>query len=561
MLANIVARASSFSTTSRPETPLSLFPRTAMLGASFVLLATNAAAQPAPRATPSPRTSGGICDVDPAACPPPSRPFAPIAPPRGGTESAPPRRRWEPVPARAIPVPVRVADAEWTRVEGALAAHATTAALEAIGRITSNPAHPHFSRAASTLATLARSLPDAADSERYFGAVGGPVIAMLPASPREASPRAAASFLAGRYAYFAGRVADAIVYLDAVPAEDPLAPRARLLAAGAHVREWQSVPAIRSLQAARAALDAAPPSAERTWQSDVAFEAEGRIQFSTAIRPDENDTPRVDEKRLSAAVLAFERVDAASPIFPDVARELAWSYYLAGDMVRAGGHARFLAGSGAHATEARLLLAAIATASCRYDEAIHLLRALDRDAAVHGKLVALGAAIDRPGDTTSGAAMLAAARRGPPPAPELSGPISRVLADPEVARSVRYLDALDTEARARAGSPLGAPIGPERERVTARISGLVAESLGRERDEMAGALAERDRLLVLVTAATRNTIAPALAATLVGPDEARARAFAPTRPFTNPFERLLPDDVRRYASGLFYTRQETRCAR
>jgi len=536
----------------------------------------------APRTTPSVapgpaqvERGGAICEIDPTACPPVnprSTPLAPAPPrptPRSGV-AAPPAPPPVPPPQPLAPA---IAEAQWQQAMAFANARLTQAAVRTLAPIAQNPLHPHHRDALARLALFARETPDGADLERWFGAATPASIATLPDAP--GSPRDAAMVLVGKHRYLAGSYEEAARALAAVDAKDPLKPRALFYESAAQTRLGRSVPAVQALQRLLAVLDAAPPSLDRAYFHDLALVSTARIYFGASVRLDENDAPTVDSSKLSAAAKYFEMVDTASPLWPDVAHELAWVFFLADDHSRADGHARFLtagAADGSHAASALVMRAVIAFSNCRYDEAEAHALALRRMAdPQHAKLAALISQTAVGGDAAF-ATLLADFRDGRTIVePAIVGFVGRVLVDHGIARRMTYLRHLDAEAAGLAqsgalsaslqGVEARAAVDIERARVMRGISSSARASLEGARDDLAAAIADAQNVLTHVLAAKRNQLDAAIAGSLVTVRESERNILKPQPVQLDPFERRLPDHVRRYPTMLFYSEVRSKCGR
>lgn len=486
-------------------------------------------------------------------------------------------------PARALPVPTpppplpapravpaAQADADFF-LGAAMAASRAAGAVAALGPIVQNPAHPRFRDAVLALALLGRELPEGADVERWFGAVSeASAPALVAATPAAAE---AVLYFVGRSRYDSWRYDEAASALAKVTRDPLLAPRAQLLLGAANVRLRRSVPAVQAMQRALASLDAAPPGADRVYLRDAAHLAIAQTFYAAAFRPNENDVLAVDSSKLSAFVKYAEMIDPSSPLWPEAAFELAWAFLLAGDHVRAGGHARALSGSpmpSARAAEARLLEANVLFANCRYDEVeAKVVPLVRRWSPVHARLSALVEATRGARREDAFFNTLASFRDGRLAIdPEVGLEVGFVLADRAVARRLAYVARLDGEA---ARPPAAAGVDPararaltlaERARAAAAASDLIRERLEAQRDALAEVLASSAEVLRLVTAARRNQLDGAIAATLTTVAESSTYGvLRPARPQLYPFARALPDDVRRYGTGWFYAPVSTKCGR
>jgi tetratricopeptide (TPR) repeat protein len=450
--------------------------------------------------------------------------------------------------------------------------HLDAGAVAVLGRIAQNPLHPRCRDAVARLSRIARALPEGADLERLFGAVTPQVVASI----AEPEVQSGAAYLLGRHRYDAGRYDEAIAALAAVADRDPNRPRALLLAGAAHVRLRRSVPAVQSFQAALAILDSAPPSYDRAYFRDLALMAMAQTYDAAALRLDENNAPTIDSSKLSAAVKSWEMLDTGSALWAEAAYEMSWAFLMAGDLSKADPLPRLLASSAmptGRAASARAMRVVIQIMNCNYDEAQRQILALR---AVVGPMFAnLGATMAstdalRREDAYFG--LLIAVRDGRAAIPaDVAAAVGRSLADRSIARRLSYLARLDAESQLLARSlpfattPGGAvartAIDAERARVVATISAATREHLEIERSEMAERLDDARRLEGAAAAAAQGHVDQNLAVSQLTQQEAERNIPRPTPPFIAPFQRGLPDDVRRYGTFLFKTSLPSKCGR
>ncbi|MEA2753686.1 MAG: hypothetical protein QOI41_7829 [Myxococcales bacterium] len=481
------------------------------------------------------------------------------------------RRRPPPLPAPTVVDPRR---GEEDFAFGASLAdfHLDAGAVAVLGRIAQNPLHPRFRDAVARLSRIARELPEGADLERLFGAVTPQVVAAI----AEPEVQSGAAYLLGRHRYDAGRYDEAVATLSAVADRDPNRARALLLAGAAQVRLERSVPAVQSFQRAVAILDQAPPSYDRAYFRDVALMAMAQTYDSAAVRMDENGQPTIDSSKLSAAVKYWEMLDTGSALWAEAAYEMSWAFLMAGSLSKADALARLLASSAlptARAASARTMRIVIQIMNCNYAEAqreILALRAAVDPLFAHLGATMAGADALRRDDAYFN--LLLAARDGRAAIPaDVAVAVSRSLADRSIARRLSYLARLDAESQLLArslpfattsgGAVARSAIDAERARVVATISAATRERLEIERSSMAESLDDARRLEGAAAAAAQGHVDRNVAESQVTQQESERNIPRPTRPFIAPFERRLPDDVRRYGTFLFQTTVPSKCGR
>lgn len=464
--------------------------------------------------------------------------IASAAPPGKAAPPPPPASAVEPVPAWPPPAAPRAVDAaragaEWNEAN-ALAPWPVSASI-AFGRIAQNPMHPSHGAAVARLGALARELGNAATLERFFTGV-------QEATLQQQAESGAVLLLAARNRYDQRLFDDAVRFAAKVDRREPEYPAAQLLASAANVQLRRGVPAVQAAQRALQWTDEAPPSRDRAWLRDVALLAIARIHGAAAVRLDENDLPVVSALHLSAAVKFYEKVEPTSALFSDAARELAWSFALAGDHVRASGLGRWLssaAASSPYAVDGDAVRAASALAYCDVETARLATRQLRaRATALQARLGALVTATTR---DDAWLALVATAREGRLE-PDVTIEIGR--ADRGLTRRLQYLARIDAEARV---APPGA-LAVERARVVAEIAAAVR---GRVTDTLANLAARLEDARRLEGAA----------ASTVDAQEAAMMNLRPRDRELDPWANRLPFTAPRYESALFQVPMRFSCAR
>lgn len=434
-------------------------------------------------------------------------------------------------------------------------------AIAAMGPIVQNPMHPSHAAAVARIGALARTLPDGAAAERWFGGVA-----------QDTALRSSAGLLFGKHRYAQGAYEEAIAALRSIDDRDPTKPAALLLAAGAHVRLGRSVPAVQCLLAAQPLLDVAPPSYERTYLKNLVLLSIARIHQTAAARIDENDAPTIDSSKISAAVKYYEQVDTGSQLWPDAALGMATIFLNAGNQPLAMPLANLLSSPAlpsSHAAEAAGIKAQIQFSTCNYDDAAKTAQASrTRAAAIRGHLGAVIAAADATGRDDAWLDVLFSARDGRPGLdPSAATEIARTLADRTTARRLALLDRIDAEAQtlarsgALASSPAPALLARERARVVGLLASGTREHVVATKAALDAAIEDADKLLVAVTAAMRNQLDAALAGGLTSLQESESLVPRPQQIEIDPFAPRLPASRPRYATRLFHQWVASKCGR
>src|SRR6185369_16826760 len=71
---------------------------------------------------------------------------------------------------------------------------------------------------------------------------------------------------------------------------------------------------------------------------DLAYLSMARTYYSASVRLAGDGYPKIDEKKLSAAVKYWNRVDVSSEYWLDALFEESWAYFMAGDYPHALGN-------------------------------------------------------------------------------------------------------------------------------------------------------------------------------------------------------------------------------
>src|SRR5205814_8011392 len=105
---------------------------------------------------------------------------------------------------------------------------------------------------------------------------------------------------------------------------------------------------------------------------DLANLSMARTFYSASIRLDQNNVPKIDDKKLNAAVRYWNQVDTGSEYWLDALFEQSWAYFMAGDFPRALGNIHTIQAPyfpGSFYPEAQILKAVIYFSNCNYEAA------------------------------------------------------------------------------------------------------------------------------------------------------------------------------------------------
>jgi hypothetical protein len=254
------------------------------------------------------------------------------------------------------------------------------AAYALFSEIADHPAHARYEETLLWLAKLATDLPEPADIVERVGRYDADRIARFDnAEQRDLFWRL--NYLLGRYDYRNGQYAEAMGLFQKVDPRSALYVRAQFFLGVSNVQARRSMPAVQAFQRIVDAVDAEDaPVEDGARMRDLAYLSMARTFYSASIGLDDRGSaPRVDQRRLSAAVKYWNRVGAGGEYWLDALFEESWAYFMAGDTSRALGNIHTIESPYfAHADypEAQVLRAVIYFTSCRYDDAIAIADAL-----------------------------------------------------------------------------------------------------------------------------------------------------------------------------------------
>src|SRR5262249_43229970 len=99
-----------------------------------------------------------------------------------------------------------------------------------------------------------------------------------------------------------------------------------------YVQLRKSVPAVKSFQRIVTSIDEGIEGVEdEARMRDLAFLSMARTYYSASVRLDDNNVPKIDANKLSAAVKYWNRVHVPLEYWPDALFEQWWPFFMAGD--------------------------------------------------------------------------------------------------------------------------------------------------------------------------------------------------------------------------------------
>jgi TolA-binding protein len=238
--------------------------------------------------------------------------------------------------------------------------------------IAEKPNHLKFSETLLWLARLATQLPEPADIVERVGKYDSSQIAQFK-NANQQNLFWQLNYLLGRYKYRARSYDEAIALFKNVERQSPYFVQARFFEGISYVQQRQSVPAVKSFQSIVDAIDEGIEGLEDEGRMrDLAQLSMARTYYSASIRLDEAGVPKVDPKKLSAAVNYWNRVDVGSEYWLDALFEQSWAYFMAGDYPHALGNIHTIDAPyfpNAFYPEADILKSVIYFTVCQYEDA------------------------------------------------------------------------------------------------------------------------------------------------------------------------------------------------
>jgi hypothetical protein len=246
------------------------------------------------------------------------------------------------------------------------------AAYAIFSEIAEKPNHLKFNETLLWLAKLATDLPEPADIVERVGRYNDEQIAKFN-NPNQRDLYWQLNYLLGRYKYRNRQYEEALRLLAKVDRQSKYYVQAKFFIGISNVQLRKSVPAVQAFQAIVGSIDEGVEGVEdEARMRDLAFLSMARTYYSASIKLDENNQPKPDETKISAAAKYWNKVDVASEYWLDALFEEAWAYFMAGDYSRALGNVHTIEAPyfpNSYYPEAQILRAVIYFFNCQYDDA------------------------------------------------------------------------------------------------------------------------------------------------------------------------------------------------
>ena len=237
--------------------------------------------------------------------------------------------------------------------------------------IAGKPSHNKFKETLLWLARLAIQLPEPADIVERVGKYDREELERFN-NPQQKNLYWQLNYLLGRYKYRARSYDEAIELFGKVDKKSPYYVQSKFFEGITHVQKRESVPAVKAFTAIIEALPDAEGVDDKARMQDLAHLSMARTYYSASVRLDDSGIPKIDPKKLSAAVKFWNRVDVASEYWLDALFEQSWAYFMAGDYPHALGNIHTIESPyfpNSFYPEAKVLNAVISFTVCQYEDA------------------------------------------------------------------------------------------------------------------------------------------------------------------------------------------------
>ncbi len=388
--------------------------------------------------------------------------------------------------------------------------------------IAEKPNHLKFNETLLWLARLATQLPEPANIVERVGKYDADQIKRFD-NPQQKNLYWQLNYLLGRYKYNARDYDAALQLFEKVDKASPFYVQAKFFSGISYVQRRQSVPAVKAFQSVVDALESGVEGVEdEARMRDLAYISMARTYYSASVRLDENNVPKIDPTKLSAAVKYWNRVNVSSEYWLDSLFEESWAYFMAGDYPHALGNIHTLESPyfpNAFYPEASIIKAIIAFTICQYDDATTIVaRMRKKYEPIKKELTAI---LDKyKGDNADEQFFdfLKKVRDGKADLkPEIKPVVENALSDRQLLRNIEYVRVLDKERdlfksqdAAFKSSDLGNDITDAldlaREVAVRKAGTLARDRYQRYLDELNEHLRDSQKILIDITAAERNKI-------------------------------------------------------
>jgi hypothetical protein len=324
------------------------------------------------------------------------------------------------------------------------------ASYDMFRQIADRPNHLKFKDTLLWLAKLATQLPEPAD---IIGAVGKYSKDQLARfnNDQQRDLFYQLNYLLGRSMYRKRDWQSAIDLFTNVKQESPYFVKSQFFMGISYVQLRKSVPAVRAFQRIVDGIDKGLEGVEdEDRMRDLANLSMARTFYSASIRLDQNNVPKIDDKKLNAAVRYWNQVDTGSEYWLDALFEQSWAYFMAGDFPRALGNIHTIQSPyfpRAFYPEADIVRAVIYFTICQYDDATSLVAKFQKKyEPIEKELKAVLKRYEGEGSEQRFYDFVLKIRDGKADlSPGITPIVENALGDRELLRNIEYVKVLDQE--------------------------------------------------------------------------------------------------------------------
>lgn len=343
------------------------------------------------------------------------------------------------------------------------------ASYDVFRKIGDKPSHLKFNETLLWLAKLATQLPEPADIIGAVGKYSKEQVAKFD-NPQQRELYFQLNYLLGRSMSRKREWQEAIDLFSNVKDVSPYFVKAQFFMGISYVQLRKSVPAVRAFQRIIAAIDKGIEGVEdEERMRDLANLSIARTFYSASIRLDQNNIPKIDDKKLNAAVRYWNLVDVGSEYWLDTLFEQSWAYFMAGDYPRALGNIHTIQSPyfpRSFYPEADIVRSVIYFTTCQYDDATTLVaRFQQRYEPVEKELKQILKRFEGEGSEQKFYEFVLKLRDGKSDlSPALVPIVENALGDRELLRNIEYVKVLDTELERFKGAPTSfrnSPVGSD----------------------------------------------------------------------------------------------------
>jgi len=400
--------------------------------------------------------------------------------------------------------------------------------------VADNPNHLRFNETLLWLSKLATQLPEPADIVERVGKYKTDAISRFN-NANQHDLYWQLNYLLGRYKYRNRQYEEAIQLFENVKKDSKYHVKAQFFQGISYVQLRRSVPAVKSFQKIVQAIDDGQEVEDPARMRDLAYLSMARTYYTASIRLDENNSPTVDDKKLSAAVKYWNKIDVGSEYWLDGLFEESWAYFMAADYPRALGNIHTLQSPyfpNSFYPESDILKAVIYFSTCQYDDATTIVAKFKtKYEPIKKQLTEVLGRYKGENQEAPFFNFLREVRSGKADlSPEIRPIVENALSDRQLLRNIEYVRVLEEEERtfqkapeAFKSSALGGDVKDAldlaKELAIRNAGNLARERYQRTLDELNENLRDSAKILIDITAAQRNKLEQTIQAGQISKEE------------------------------------------